>query len=245
MYRSPSEIIFTKSNDSVWPSAIGAFLGAFSAFVFGLITFYFQKKFERYWKHKNSVVEIEHMLQDHLDQNSANQYLLKGAIDTLQKNHMSYTLLTPLRLSDDIDLRIGDLDMLQKFYDYKEPIIKVNHGMQTWQGMNTQLHQTVTTNPSLPPPIIHANMKHLREQADTILKFMTEIDNDTSYFLGYVRVYIRKDKHIWSRWLFKIKNKEKQFISKKEIKKEVKVLQSEIEKISSESRKRIEKIMKS
>ncbi len=234
--------IIVHSNASIWPGAVGAFLGAFSAFIFGLVTFYLQKKFERYWKHKNAVVEIEHILQDNLDQNSANQYLLKGAIETLQA-HMSYTLLTPLRLSEDINLRIGDLEVLNMYFDYKEPLVKVNHGMLTWQGVNTQLHQTIISNPNTPAPIVHKNMSILRSQAESLLKFMVGLDKDTQYLLGYIRLYMRKDKHIWSKWLYKKRNKEKPFISEKEIQQEVESLQSEIKEVSKKSRERIDKIM--
>jgi hypothetical protein len=240
-FRRPEIIV--NSNDSIWSSALGAFFGAFAAFIFGLIAFYLQKKFERYWKHKNSVVEIEHLLQDHLDQSAANQFLLNGAIETLQRHHMTYTLLTQLRLSEDINLRVGDLELLNKYFDYKEPVVKVNHGMKTWEGMNTQLHQTIISNPTLPAPIVHQNMNHLKEQAQSLLKFMAALDKDTEYLLGYVRVYMRKDKHIWSLWLHKKRYSDAEFVSEDEIQSEIKILESEIREISEKSKERIQKIV--
>mgnify|MGYP001589307198 CR=1 FL=1 len=238
---TPSIVVST--NESIWPSAVGAFLGAFSAFVFGLITFYFQKKMERFWKHKSAVVEIEHILQDNLDQNSANQFLLKGAIETLTRNHLTYTLLTQLRLSDDINLRIGDLEVLNKYFDYKNPVLKINHGMETWQGMNTQLQQAITANFNLPAPVVHKNLNHLRDQAQSLLKFMVSLDKDTEYLLAYVKVYMRKERHIWTRGVHKLINKNIQFVTKSEIDAEIKLLKSEIAKISQESKERIEEIM--
>lgn len=234
-----------KFNESVWPPAIGAFLGAFFALVFGLVAFYFEKKFERYWKHKNAIVEIEHLLQDNLDLNSGNQFLLKGAIKTLKKNHMSYTLLSPLKLSEDINLRIGNLEALNRYFDYKEPVIKVNHSMKTWQGMNTQLQKVLISNPSLPSPVVHKNIDNIQEQAENLLKFIVALDQDTKYLLGYITAYIRKDKHIWSMWLYRMTNKEAPFISEKEIQIEIKALESEIKKITKKSKERIEKIINS
>ena len=229
--------------ESIWPGAIGAFLGAFSAFIFGLITFYFQKRFERYWKHKNAVVEIEHLLQSHLNQNSSNQFLFNGAIDTLQRNHMTYTILTELRLPDDLSLRIGDIDILNRYFDYQDPIEKINHGAKTWQGMNEQLQQSITGNPNLPAPIVHKTMEYLENQARSLLKFMEAQDIDTRNLLAYIRIYLRKDRHIWSIWWLKRKNNHKPIISEDEVEQEIKMLQKEIDEISKKSRDDIAKIV--
>lgn len=234
--------IIVRSNDSIWPGAIGAFLGAFFAFIFGLITFYLQKKFDRYWKHKNAIVEIEQLLNDHLNESAANQFLLEGAVETLKRNHMTYTLLTNLRLLPDIELRIGDLDILNKYSDYKEPVVKVNHGMKAWQGINERLHQNVISNPNLPAPIIHKNMEHIQKQAEDLIKFLKGVDANAKKFLTYIRIYMRKDKHFWSTWLLRKKNKT--IITPEEIRKESEILNKEITEISAESRKRIAKIMK-
>lgn len=240
-----SSRIIIQTNNSIWPSAIGAFLGAFFAFVFGLIAFYLQKKFERYWKHKNAVVEIEHLLNNHLNQNAGNKYLLRGAISTLQRNHMTYTLLTSLRLPEDINLRIGDIDILNKYQDYEEPTIKVNHGMKAWQGLNEQLQKSIINNLNLPAPIVHKNMEQIQKQAEELLKFAIGLDEDTKYLLSYIRIYMRKDKHIWSIWLLRKIGKSKPIITKKEIERELRVLQAEIDKVSKKSRERIAKISNS
>ncbi len=235
--------IVIQNNASIWPSAIGAFLGAFFAFIFGLITFYLQKKFERYWKHKNAVVEIEQLLNDHLNNSAANQYLLHGAVNTLKKQNMTYTLLNQFRIPEDIELKIGDLDLLNRYSEYKEPVTKLNHGMSVWQGINEQSQHTVIINPSMPAPIVHKNMAYIQNQAEALLKFLLGLDEDTKRFLAFIRIYMKKDKYIWSIWLLKKKNKDQSIISKEEIEQELKTLSNEIAEISKESRKRIAKIM--
>jgi hypothetical protein len=235
--------IILQSKDSIWPGAVGAFLGAFFAFIFGLITFYLQKKLERYWKHKNAVVEIEHLLNDHLNDSAGNQYLLQGAIDTLKRHHMTYTLLNQFRMPEDMDLRLGDIDILNAFADYKEPVIKLNNGLTSWQGLNDRLQQNIIANPGMPAPIVHKNMEHIQKQAEALVKFLLGLDEDTKRFLAFIRIYMRKDKHIWSIWLLKKKNGDKPIISKGEIDTELKTLETEIAEISKVSRERIAKIM--
>lgn len=235
--------IILQSKDSILPSAAGAFLGAFFAFIFGLITFYLQKKFERYWKHKNAVVEIEHLLNDHLNDSAGNQYLLQGAVNTLKKYHMTYTLLNQFRMPNDMDLRIGDLDVLNAYSDYKEPVTKLDNGLASWQGLNERLQQNVIANPGMPVAIVHKNMEHIQKQAEALVKFLLGLDEDTKRFLAFIRIYMRKDRHIWSIWLLKKKNGNKPIISKEEIDKEIETLDTEITEISKESRERIAKIM--
>jgi len=235
--------IVVKTQDSFLPSAIGAFLGAFFAFIFGLITFFVTKKLERYWLHKKSAVEIEHILQQHLDQNASNKYLLQGAIKTLQKKHMTYTLLDLLRLPEGIDMRIGDLELLNKYQDYEEPAIKVNHSMTAWQGLNERLSQVVINNPDLPTGVINQNMTHLEEQAGDLIKFIDGLDEETQIFLAYITVYLRKDKHYWSKWWLRKKTNRTELVTDDEVKIELKKLQKSIEEISRKSRERIAKIM--
>ena len=235
--------IITPTRDLAWPGAIGAFLGAFFAFTFGLIAFYLQKKFEMYWKHKTAVVEIEHILNDHLDVSATNQFLLQGAINTLKRHNITYTLLNQFRLPDDIDLRFGDLELANAYLNYKGSVIRLNHGMNTWQGLNERLQQTVIANPNTPPPIVHKNMEIIREKAEELFKFLLGLDEDTIKFLAFIRVYLKKDKHIWTIWL--LRKEKKEVVTKEEIDKELETLNGEVAEISKESRERIAKIMKS
>ena len=245
IFRINKPEITVQNNTSVWPSAIGAFLGAFFAFIFGLVAFYVQRKIERYWKHRNSIVEIEQLLNDHLNNSSANQFLLKGAIETLNKHHMAYTLLNQFRIPDDIELKIGNLELLNKYSEYKEPVIKLNHGMTTWQGLNEQLQKNIIANPDIPPPIVHKNMWHISKQGKELNKFLLGLDKDTKRFLAFIRIFMRIDKYIWSIPILKIKHKNITIISKSEVDQELKTLNKEINNITKESKRRISKIMKS
>lgn len=241
----PNPQIIAQNKEPVWPSAVGAFFGAFFAFAFGLVTFYLQKKLKRYWEHKRAVVELEHLVNDHLDNSSVNQYLLEGAIKTLQKHHMAYTLLNQFRLPKGINIRVSNLDVANAYLGYKDSALKLNHGMNTWQGLNEKLQQNVIANPELPPPIIHENMRHIQKQAESLLKFLTGLDEDAKRFLAFIRIYLRKDKHIWSIWFLKKKNKNKPIITEKEAEEELRVLDNEIKEISENSRRRIAEIMES
>ena len=237
--------IIVRSTESIWPSALGAFLGAFFAFVFGLIAFYLQKKFERYWKYRNAIIKLEYLLNDHLNINAGNQYLLKGAIETLKRNKMTYTLLSQFKLAEDINLRIGDPEVLQEYVDYKGRAEKINHGMNTWQSLNEKLHQTIITNPGIAPVIVNANIDQIQQQAESLCNFLISLDNKTKHFLAYIRIYLKKDKYFWSIWLEKKRRRNNKIIYDNDIEKELLELKNEIDDITRKSREEIMQIIKS
>lgn len=233
------EHIVAPRESNLLADAAGAFFGAFFAFTFGLIAYYIQKKLDRYHKHKNSVVELEHLLQEHFDVSSGNQYLLKGAIETISKGAFNFTILTPFRLPDDITLRFGNLELLNKYMPYSTSVTKLNHGMMTWGKMVDQLHQAAIAG-ALSPQAKKANQEHLKAQALDLIRFLLGLDQETKELVAYVRIFLRKDKYIWSIPL--IERSGKQIVSKEEITAEKKKLEKEMEEIGEESRKQIDEI---
>lgn len=72
---------------------------------------------------------------------------------------------------------------------------------------------------------------------------MVALDKDTEYLLAYVRVYMRKDKHVWTKGFYQLRHKGEKFVTEGEIDAETELLKSEISNISKESKQRIEEIM--
>lgn len=233
------EQIASPSKNSFFADAAGAFFGAFFAFMFGLVAYYVQKKLDRYHKHKNSVVELEHLLQEHFDISSGNQYLLKGAIETINKGAFNFTILTPFRLPEDITLRFGNLELLNKYMPYSTSVTKLNHGMMTWGKMVDQLHQAAIAG-ALSPQAKKANQDHLKAQAMDLIRFLLGLDQETKELVAYVRVFLRKEKYIWSIPL--LERSGKQIVSKGEVEAEREKLEEEMEEIGEESRKQIDEI---
>lgn len=223
--------------------ADGAFFGAFFAFLFGVATFFMQKKFERYHKHKNAVVELEHLLQEHLDTIYANEYLVEGAVDTIDKRKLSFTLFSQLRVINDISIRLGELGLMNRYFGYQSSLLRMNHSMETWQKMNEKLHEAVIAG-IITPEAIEANQNHLKDQVIVVGKFLKGLYEDASFLVSYVRVFMRKDKHIWSVILTKkITKNSEEIVTDKEAKKELAAMKEEIKEIGNKSKARITEIL--
>ena len=70
-------------------------------------------------------------------------------------------------------------------------------------------------------------------------------DIKTKYFLAYIRIYIKRDKYIWSIWLQKKIQRNDKIISDDDIQKELLEITNEIDEISRKSREEIAQIIKS
>ena len=74
-------------------SSVAAFMGAFFAFSLGLITYDYTKRREKWKLHHDGIVKTERLINRHLNGISGNIFLLKGAIETMDKGARA----TPLR----------------------------------------------------------------------------------------------------------------------------------------------------
>lgn len=234
-----SEYVCPRAMNSFPADASGAFFGAFFAFLFGIGAYHIQKMFDRYRKHRNSIVELEHLLLEHFEINASNQYLLKGAVRTMREDLLSFTLLNSFRLPEALTLKFGNLEILNKYLTYTTSVSRLNHSMISWQKMSDQQYQAAISG-SLSPVSRAANHRHLTEQATEIIKFLLGLEEETKELSAYARVFLRKDKKIWS--LFFIEKSGKPVVSVEEITKEREVLEREMLVLGEESRQRIDKI---
>ncbi len=236
--------IAVQPGSNLLPGASGAFFGAFFAFLFGLIAYFLQKKFDKYHKHKNTVVELEYLLQEHLDSSATNQYLLNGAIKTISDDKFSFTLMNNFRLPEDLSLKLGELALINRYADYAITVQRMNHSMQTWQKTNEMLH-TAAISGVLTQDARKVNQKHLIDQAMMLVKFLKGMDDETKYLVSYVRVFMRKDKNIWSIPVLK-RGKENgdDIVSDKEVTEELSEMEKEIADIQKRSKEKIDQILK-
>lgn len=234
------------TSNSIYSSeASGAFFGAFAAFIFGLMAYFIQKKFERYFKHKYATVELEHLLQEHLDRSSGNQYLLEEAKSTIQTDVFPFTLLNTFELPKDISLRLGELALINRYFDYHGTVVRINHSLLTWQKLNEKIQEASIAG-ALSENAKKKNLTHLYDQGEILIKFLKSLDDETEWLVAYTRVFMRKDKFIWSinwqKWNNNLKVGE-DLVSEKLVQAEIKEMQKEIKEIQKISKEKIAKIM--
>lgn len=216
--------------------APSAFFGALFAFLFGLITYYWTKWLERQKKDYDALVKLEGLLNEHLNTISRNEYLIHGSIDTLLKGFMTYNQLRPFRIAEDLELSFLDLDLINKYFAYKDGINSLNHDFETTNRANDILREVVLSGKHN-DVTIKANSQNLASNLKSVNGMLKVTNDETKPLLCIVRIKLKQEQP----GLVGIKRlcRKPYKPNKQEIAKEMKKLDKEISKSQKESAKLI------
>lgn len=222
-------------------AAVAAFLGSFSAFVFGIIAYDYTKRREKWARHHNATVKAEHLLSHrHLNQISGNIYLLKGAIETYAKGAFSENVLSPIE-NPELLSEFHNIELVNTYADYQSLVEKVNHDLEGWNRSNERLF-TAALSGAVPPDDIKLNRKNLAERTEEIKNHMEDLMEETYTTGAYIREFLKVDKR--PRFA-RLKPTEKIKISPEKVKKEREKFVKESEETMQKDREgRLEKYKK-
>lgn len=231
-----------KIKNNFWENLIiegsGGFFGAFFAFIFGLSAFWIQKKRERFIMHKNAVVELEYLLNDHLNDIAKNGYLIKHNIKILNQKHLTYDRLHYFRLPTDLELRLGDLEIINRYFSYRESIVRLNSDFNKINYAFDNLTNFALIYGKVPAD---ENFTHLVSQISTLDKLLGLVLEETKALLAFARIYLRRIHSFKEKGLNIYKLNGYGVINDKEIEIELKILDKEIEETMKDSREKIKK----
>lgn len=230
--------------DNFWQDlsieGIGAFLGALFAFLASMLTLWVEKMRGRFIKHKNAVVELEYILNDHLNDISRNEFLLKHNIEILRRGHLTYNRFTPLDLPHELELRLGDLEVINFYFSYRESVRRINADLNKVNIGLDSLNNYAVISGRIPKE----NFGHFIEQMESLKKYLSKsLLKETKNLLAFSRIYLRRISSFRYKGIniYKLNNYKK--ISDSEITFELKKLEEEIEQTMKESREDIERVL--
>ena len=172
-------------------SAVGAFLGAFFAFIFGIIAYDYTKRREKWKSHHDAVVKTGHLINRHLNRISGNIFLLKGAVNTYAKGAFSENELSPIENPDFLH-NFHNIEIINTYNDYQSLLEKVNHDLQGWNRSNDRMF-TAALSGVVPPADIAINRKLLSDRTKEIINHLEDL-MDEAYTTGaYIREFLKFD----------------------------------------------------
>lgn len=177
----------TSDSSGFW----GAFLGAFFAFIFGLITYWITKRRERFVQHKNAVVKLERVLNKHLDDFGSMATIIRGMNDNLGLGRVDISRLFKVELPDNLDVDLGSIDLINKFLVYQISIGRLNFNISSVNHALTRIEDMFINN----HPVEAENFNFIRRMLDGLLKDLPRIDSRTLEFLAVVRIHNRRLKN--------------------------------------------------
>lgn len=173
-------------------AGVGAFLGAFFAFIFGIVAYDYTKRREKWKLHHDTVVKAEYLINRHLNQISGNIFLLKGAMETYKKGIFSENVLSPVENPDFLH-DFHNIEIINTYAGYQSLVEKVNHDLQGWNRSNDRMF-TAALSGVVPPADIAKNRKHLSERTQEIINHMEDLMEETYTTGAYIREFLKVDK---------------------------------------------------
>lgn len=215
----------------LWPQFWGSFFGAFLAFLFGLISYFLIKRYERFTLHKSAIVKLERELNYVLDLNFLNSVLVEHLNPILKSKTLSFDRFQTIDLVPNISTELASLDLINSYFEYERNIDRLNlHYKSINHGLN-RFEEVLIAGSLLPAQ----NFDTLLGGVSAVGKTINETDQSVKKLLCIVRIYIKIFNKENSFYLSIIKNKWQNKITDLEIKEEMEILNKEIEEIKSKS----------
>jgi hypothetical protein len=205
----------------------GAFFGAFFAFIFGIVTYVITKRRERFVQHKNSLIKMERVLNKHLDDLGLLQSIVQDTKRIVDGHKVTSNRLFYLQLPENIDMEIGSLDIINKFFTYRTSIDRFKLNVESVNHALTRLEDLFIGG----QPVLVENFDFIKSTLEKFIEEIPSLNERTTKFLVLVRIHINKlkNKNTFIQGL--MGNQWDQNISKEEIDKENHKLEAEISQL--------------
>ncbi|MDP3918066.1 MAG: hypothetical protein Q8Q30_02750 [Candidatus Woesebacteria bacterium] len=141
---------------------------------------------------------MEYLLCEHYDLNLRNKNQITNSIAILKKkNHITYNRFYLLRNPSGLDLKLGDLDVINPYATYLQSLDRVNSSVETLNRIFDIWTQMLLLrqHPS------QEEIDNVTAQMEELLKILNEFDSEIEDLLALIRVYIKRLKNRKARGL--------------------------------------------
>lgn len=173
-------------------TSVGAFLGAFSAFILGVVTYNYTKRREKWKLHHDGLVKTERLINQHLNEISVNIFLLKGAIEAMESGAFTENMLN---LLDNTDYLVDahNVSLISIYFDYRSLVVMCNHDMAGWNRSVDRLFTAVLSG-KVKDSDIERNRQGLIKRSKSIIEFLKNLMEETYTTGAYIRKFMEIDK---------------------------------------------------
>ena len=108
------------------PEFLGAFSGAFFAFLFGLASYTIIKRYERFVQHHNALVVLERLLNEHVDIIGLNKKTALNTQKILEKQQLTHNRLLELPSRNELNTDLGSISLVNSYFSYERWLHRIN-----------------------------------------------------------------------------------------------------------------------
>lgn len=211
------------------PEFLGAFFGAFFAFLFGLVSYKIVKRYERFVQHRNAVVVLERLLNEHADLIGINRTTALNTQKILERKQLTHNRLIELPIRSELNIELGSIIVVNRYFSYERWVHRMNVDMQAMNYTLTRFEDVVIGGSPLPDE----NWHYITGAFAQVPGLMDKLDKATAELLCVVRINLAKlkGKGIWYANLNRTWDID---VSDEELKQEMKKLAEEVKVISAQ-----------
>jgi hypothetical protein len=188
------------NSDSGFTSFLGAFFGAFLAFIFGLITYILTKKRERFVLHRNALVKLERTLNKHLHDIGVLEQVITDSHTTLGRGHVTSNRLIKLEVPVEIESALANIELINKLFNYQLTLDRINFNSETTNHSLGRLEDMFLS--GQPPHTTNFNI--IRDRLASMSQELPGFNEGVKRFLVLIRLHIAKlkDKNTFTEGAF-------------------------------------------
>jgi hypothetical protein len=234
------DILNHLKDPQVFAAAIGALLGAFSAFILVISRDWLGKVYDRKRKHYDALVRLEILFQDQGGVIHDNIYLLPHFIAALNKGALYWSNLSEIEYDRKIIHDLHNLELINDLYSYHYDLRRVNDDIRAIQGGYKDIQQALIAH-NIDAQTYLLNAKNIATNLE-MLKVYLEDDLQKSLIklIAKVRLLMKKDRTLGMKIKRFLVGSSK--LSEQEIQAEVKIVEKEIEDTKKKSKAQKDKI---
>lgn len=177
------------------PEFLGAFFGAFFAFLFGLASYRIIRRYERFVQHRNALVVLERLLNEHVDIIGLNKTTALNTQKILEKQQLTRNRLLELPTRKELNTDLGSISLVNAYFSYERWLHRINHDTQAMNYTLTKFEDVVIGGNIL----AQENWHYITGAFAQIPGSMDKLQKATVEILCVVRINIARlsEKGIW------------------------------------------------
>src|SRR3989344_2970501 len=166
------------------PEFLGAFAGAFFAFLFGIISYRLIKRYERFIQHRNALVGLERLLNEHLDIIGLNRTTALSTQRILEAHRLTHNRLLELPVREGLDTGLGSLDIANRYFTYTRGVHRTNVDTQSMNYTLTRFEDVMIGG----KPLEADNWHYITGAFAQIPGHMDKLERETKELLCTTRI---------------------------------------------------------
>ncbi len=237
--------IFIEKDSYFIANGVGAFMGAFFAFLFLIVERLFEKIYSRNKKHRNALVKIEYTLNEYLSINYDNIALSEGFIKSIEKKYVNVSHFTKLEINREILLDLYNIDLINDFDTLNIEIYKDNESLETVSSWYNKINESFLDG-KINKEYRDINLRQVSENFKNLELFLESLEENIIIVRAKARVLLQEQESAID-WLIKIISHKEHYPNNfdKKYREEIKKIKVDIKQNTEVSKKEIDNILQS